>query len=106
MKRIFVICAIVLLPSVLLAARVYSRRERVELNASRATAFNNALTGQLPACTNWRHGSFAKECTGNGQLLPSGSCSSGSVVTVLYPDCRYTPANLTDVPDGIQLETE
>ena len=90
-----------------LAARVYSKRERVQLSAARATAFNTVITGQLPTCTNWRQGFFTKECSGGGQLAPAGTCPGPqTVVTVLYPDCRYTPSTVADLPDGFQLETE
>lgn len=108
--RKLVIVLILLTSSAAYAARIWSRRERVQLTAARATSFASVIAGQLPACTNWRRGYFQKECDlgggSVGQTTPAGTCAIGTLVTTLYPDCRYTPSVVADIPDGFQLETE
>ena len=111
--RKFIVLSILLVSSTAIAARIWTRQERVELSVARATSFNTVITGQLPTCTNWRRGYFEKQCVNgaaNQPLSQAGTCSGGfTVTTVLFPACRYTPTTLGDytaVPDGAQLETE
>jgi hypothetical protein len=108
--RKLIVVLVLLSSGVAVAAKIYVQRERVQLSAARATSFHNVIVGEFPACTNWRHGHFQKECASLGvkvgEPLGNGSCAVGNLVTVLYPACRYTPANLDAVPDGFALETE
>lgn len=110
MKRLFLVGSILTVSGAAMAARIWTKQERVQLSPAQATSFNGVLVGAFPTCTNWRRGHFRKECDlGSGRTAEPtslGTCTVGSLRTVLYPDCRYTPSVLTDVPDGFQLETE